>query len=95
MNRFANRALFGFLGATLTLPNLFAQRTPAPDESLIGLWSSERRFGPELRGELTVRRDGSNWRATLSRAEARFTVTGNAVRLFPERSRPISRRAVA
>jgi CubicO group peptidase (beta-lactamase class C family) len=85
MNRFANRALFGFLGLALILPNLSAQPTPAPDDSLVGLWSSETRFGPELEGELTVRRDGSGWHATLSGAEARFAMTGTAVRFsFPD-----------
>ena len=85
MNRFTNRVLLGSLGLALILPNLSAQPTPAPDDSLVGIWSSETRFGPELEGELTVRRDGSGWRATLSSAEARFAVTGTAVRFsFPD-----------
>jgi CubicO group peptidase (beta-lactamase class C family) len=85
MNRFVNRALFGFIGLALTLPNLSAQTTPTPDDSLIGIWSSETRFGPELEGELTVRRDSSRWRAALRSADARFAVAGNAVRFsFPD-----------
>ena len=62
------------IGLALTLPNLSAQPTPTPDDSLIGIWSGETRFGPELEGELTVRRDGSSWRAALSGADARFAL---------------------
>jgi CubicO group peptidase (beta-lactamase class C family) len=66
-----------------TLPG----QPPAPDDSLVGLWSSETRFGPALKGELTLTRGGASgnaWRATLPPANASFAVTGSAVRFsFP------------
>src|SRR6476661_6171730 len=36
----------------------------------VGVWDSERVFGPELRGGLTLRRAGAQWRAQLGEAEA-------------------------
>jgi CubicO group peptidase (beta-lactamase class C family) len=40
--------------------------TNAPEDRLIGLWASETRFGPALRGELRIRREDGMWRATLA-----------------------------
>jgi CubicO group peptidase (beta-lactamase class C family) len=54
------------------------------DDSLLGLWASETTFGPVLHGELTIAREGSGWRATMSSSESRFSVTGDSVRFaFP------------
>ncbi|MEA2174365.1 MAG: hypothetical protein QOD00_1957 [Blastocatellia bacterium] len=59
-------------------------QSTAPVNSLDGIWSSETAYGPALRGELIVRREGASWRATLSSAEAGFNVTGDSVRFaFP------------
>jgi CubicO group peptidase (beta-lactamase class C family) len=59
-------------------------QSTAPVEPLNGIWVSETTYGPALQGELTVRREGTSWRATLSSAEARFNVTGDSVRFaFP------------
>ena len=48
-------------------------------DPLTGIWASETKFIPALKGALTVARQGSTWRATLSGAEARFQVTGAGV----------------
>jgi hypothetical protein len=49
-------------------------------QSLEGFWASENRYGPAQRGELTVMRDTSGWRAAIGGAETRFAVSGNDVR---------------
>ena len=36
----------------------------------VGVWGCERVFGPDLRGERTLRREGAQWRAQLGGAEA-------------------------
>lgn len=41
-------------------------RAGAQDTSLVGLWEAKRRYGPDLRGELVLRGDGSTWRATIA-----------------------------
>lgn len=56
-----------------------AQPTIA-DDPLLGLWSTEVTFGPTLRGELTLTREGSTWHAALANAEARFDAAGDDVR---------------
>ena len=83
MVRAVRRMLLFSVGLLLALSELPAQ-SAAPDDFLTGIWSSETRLGPALRGELTVVREGSGWRASLSGATARFRVTGDAVRFaFP------------
>jgi CubicO group peptidase (beta-lactamase class C family) len=32
---------------------------------LAGLWQTKKRFGPDVRGELTIERSGTGWRATI------------------------------
>ncbi len=77
------RMLLGCIGLLLALSELPAQ-SAAPDDSLVGIWSSETRLGPALRGNLTVVRDGRGWRASLSDATSRFPAAGSAVRFaFP------------
>jgi len=39
------------------------------DDQLIGIWASETVFGPNVHGELTVVREGADWRAALSGTE--------------------------
>lgn len=56
----------------------------ATDDQLIGIWVSETTFKPTLNSELTVFRDGSNWRAMISGSEAKFHTSGNQIRFdFP------------
>lgn len=43
-----------------------ARDEPDPAEELVGLWHAVRRFGPELRGELTVDRQETTWRAQIA-----------------------------
>src|SRR5205814_2175494 len=47
-------------------------------DDLIGVWGAERTLGPELRGELTVIREGSRWRAEMAGLEAIDTSGGGA-----------------
>lgn len=75
--------LAGCLSLLLLLADATAQ-TPAPVDELIGIWAGETRFGPGLRGELSVAREGAVWRVTLSNAESSFRVTRRNVRFaFP------------
>lgn len=61
-----------------------APRAGAADDPLIGLWAFRAADTPGLRGELTVARRGTAWRATLGRAEATAEATGAQIRLrFP------------
>jgi CubicO group peptidase (beta-lactamase class C family) len=67
---------------------LTTSRPPGPSatgsDPLIGIWAGATTFGPILEGELTVTRDVSIWRATLSGATSSFGVVGDSVRLaFP------------
>ncbi len=66
-------------------PSAVAQVAPAPGPGpLIGVWASETTFGPALRGELSVVRGDSSWRATLASVETRFQVHSDSVRFaFP------------
>jgi len=61
----------------LLLATSLAAQTSDP---LIGLWSSESHFGPQLRGELRVVRMGSQWTATIADAKTSFAVDGEEVR---------------
>jgi CubicO group peptidase (beta-lactamase class C family) len=54
--------------------------TAQASDPLAGLWSSESSFGPQLRGELRVVRDGSRWTATIADAKTSFAVRGDDVR---------------
>src|SRR5215216_4000756 len=54
-------------------------QSQATVDPLTGIWASETKFIPVLKGDLTVARQGSTWLATLSGAEARFQVTGTSV----------------
>ena len=83
MARAARRTLLFSLGLLVALSELPAQ-SAAPDDSLVGIWSSETLLGSALRGNLTVVREVSGWRASLSDATSKFRVTADAVRFaFP------------
>jgi CubicO group peptidase (beta-lactamase class C family) len=58
---------------------------PSPAEDpLVGLWAAEATFGSALRGNLTLTRDGLQWRATLGNAGTTFARDGNSIRFaFP------------
>src|ERR1700733_10552430 len=47
-----------------------------PNE-LVGLWGSELTFGPEARGELTIVRRDSNWRASISGIEVSASISSD------------------
>ncbi|HEY3173900.1 MAG TPA: serine hydrolase [Thermoanaerobaculia bacterium] len=54
---------------------------PSPAEDpLVGLWATEVTFGPALRGNLTLTRDGLQLRATLGNAGTTFARDGNSIR---------------
>ena len=69
-------AFLCLVSASATLRGQPAQ-TPEP---LIGLWAAALDFGPALRGELVLRRQGRHWTATIGDARAEFTAAGNALR---------------
>jgi hypothetical protein len=46
---------------------------------LAGLWDSERSLGPELRGELTLVREESGWRASIAGFDALVRVDETAL----------------
>lgn len=51
-----------------------------PADPLLGLWGVHLDFGPELRGELAVRRSGRSWSATIGGARTAFTPVDGEVR---------------
>ncbi|MDQ2974532.1 MAG: beta-lactamase family protein [Acidobacteriota bacterium] len=70
--------------ATLILAPADLRAQSAPEDPLIGIWASETTFRPNVLGELTVVRDGSGWRATVSGVDAKLKVTGKNVSfVFP------------
>jgi len=66
-----------FLALLLVGTSLGAQTT----DPLAGLWSSESHFGPRLRGELRVARNGTKWTATIADAKTSFSGDGDEVRI--------------
>ena len=52
----------------------------AQDDELLGLWASETTFAPALQGELTLRRAGANWRASIGEAAAPCTSDAGSMR---------------
>ncbi|HVG21332.1 MAG TPA: hypothetical protein VNI02_19980, partial [Blastocatellia bacterium] len=74
----ARITLVGFACLGLAL-SAWQGQSPTAVDPLTGIWASETKFVPVLRGEIIVTREGPTWRATLSGAEARFPVTGASV----------------
>src|SRR5215212_8958642 len=68
---------------------------PAPDDSLAGIWVSENRVPPALQGELTLRRNGRRWRATIAGAESTFEGRSDAIRFAFSENRGRFRGALA
>jgi CubicO group peptidase (beta-lactamase class C family) len=53
-----------------------------PGEALIGLWAVDTSFGPELRGELELRRTGGQWHASIGGHELTFAAPSDSVRFL-------------
>jgi len=69
------------LGATALAVSL---ARPAPSQTnaaaeLAGLWEAHARFGPDVRGTLTVARDPDGWRGDIAGRAAPATVAGDDV----------------
>ncbi|NNC16314.1 serine hydrolase [Corallococcus exiguus] len=55
-----------------------------PAEQLVGIWGSERVLGPQVRGELTLVREGTTWRAHIAGFDAPARVESRKVSVvFP------------
>jgi CubicO group peptidase (beta-lactamase class C family) len=67
-----------FVGSALILlsPGLASEESAA---RLVGLWGCERVFGPEVRGELTLVREGPRWHASIAGFEAPVRVDQDAL----------------
>ena len=55
-------------------------RPALPGESLVGLWAVDTSFGPGLRGELELRRDGGQWRGSIGGHAVSVPAHGDSVR---------------
>jgi CubicO group peptidase (beta-lactamase class C family) len=62
-------------------PTLASGQASPRHDALVGIWASETTFGPALAGELTVRRVGDEWRATIMSIETRAPAARDSVRL--------------
>ena len=56
---------------------LLAQTNPAAE--LAGLWEAKLRFGPDVRGTLTIARDADAWLGEIADLAATANVAGDAV----------------
>lgn len=54
-------------------------QTRAAGPDLTGLWMAKQRFGPDIRGEMTIVHDARGWRAALAGRQADVTVHGEFV----------------
>jgi len=70
------------VAAVLSGASAHAQTNPAA--GLAGLWEAHLRFGPDVRGTLTVARDPGGWRAEIAGRKAPVKVEGDAVALTLE-----------
>lgn len=63
-------------------PPLAAQQAPAPlpGAALLGLWAIDTAFGPAVRGDLEVSRDGSGWHAAIGGLDVAFPGSVDSVR---------------
>src|SRR5690349_9583971 len=75
---------YRFLGLLLALLPFHVGAVPIPAEQLVGIWGSERVLGPQVRGELTLVRDGTTWRARIAGFDVPARVEGSKVSVvFP------------
>ena len=51
----------------------------AQDTSLVGLWQSKKRFGPDLRGELLIQHEAGAWRAQIRARSVAALVRNDSV----------------
>ncbi|MBV9109383.1 MAG: hypothetical protein JO306_08250, partial [Gemmatimonadetes bacterium] len=49
------------------------------DTALAGIWAAKKRFGPDVRGTLLVRRAAGRWRAEISGRAIEPTVAGRSI----------------
>ncbi len=68
-----------WLFAALWSSPILAQANPAHE--LAGLWEAKKRFGPDIRGTLTIARDGDTWRGDIAGRTAPVEVRDDAVTL--------------
>ena len=76
--RFGILALAAFTVASALAPASPELAKPAPE--LTGLWGATRSFGPEIRGELTIRRAGNGSHAEIGGTWAPVEMGGGEVR---------------
>ncbi|HXL52859.1 MAG TPA: hypothetical protein VN945_06960, partial [Gemmatimonadales bacterium] len=47
---------------------------------LVGLWAAKLRFGPDIRGPLTIERAAAGWRAEIAGVSSNARVLGDTIR---------------
>jgi CubicO group peptidase (beta-lactamase class C family) len=65
------------------------------ENELLGLWASETSFTPALQGELTLRRSGQGWRASIGGTEAQCATEAGTLRCPFSQNRGLYRGALA
>src|SRR5207245_5287118 len=82
--RHAARALRTiFLATTLLTLSLALQARPDAQGSaleLAGLWEAKLRFGPDIRGPLTIERAAGAWRAEIAGVSTETRIVGDTIR---------------
>jgi CubicO group peptidase (beta-lactamase class C family) len=63
----------------LCLVSLVASADQPTSRELVGLWAARRSFGPQVRGDLTITRDGKSWTAEIAGRRATPTVDGATI----------------
>lgn len=66
------------LASAMTLPAPLAAQDAKQD--ITGLWAAKKRFGPDVRGTLTLVQEASGWRAEIAGREATVTQAGDTLR---------------
>src|SRR5437867_276507 len=74
------RVRLALLAASLLIAPRLAAPEPALPDSLLGLWATRLDFGPEVRGQLRITRDGGRWRAAVAGRQVAFTARGDSLR---------------
>lgn len=70
----ATLLLFG-----IAFPTSSVRAQTSPSVVTEGLWAAKRRFGPDVRGLLTIVQDADGWRAEVAGAQAPVRVSGDTV----------------
>jgi hypothetical protein len=72
------------LACHFILPHHGATQSIASGDALEGIWEGETRYGPVLKGELKVSRNGTTWHATIGKVSTTFQISKNQIRFaFP------------